>query len=170
MIIRNLVAGVAVALAASGCATHDPMPFAAGKDCFYPACVLDVAVVDDGKGGKTLKVDDGGNVRMGTRHRMVAIVWNLKTPGYEFRGNSLAPHSIRTASGTSTTGYGLWSQEFLPHGYWYDSISVTNQNTQRGLLTYDLTVYPSPGTPGDPLTLEAGIMNDPCIFPGTVCR
>jgi hypothetical protein len=169
MTIKNIVVGVAVGLAASGCATLDPMPFATGKDCFYPSCSLDVQVVDDGAGGKKLKVEADGNVRMGTRHRLVAIIWNLKTPGYEFRGDSIAPHT-RSTAGNPASGLGAWTQQILPHNYLEESISVTDQNTERLILYYDLTVYPSRGTPGNPVTLGSAIANDHCPFPGTVCR
>ncbi len=170
MITRNLVAGVAVAWVAAGCATLDPMPFANAKDCFYAACALDVEVVDDGRGGKKLKVEGDGNVRMGTRHRLVAIVWILKTPGYEFRGDSIAAHPGRPASGMPPNASGAWSQTILPHGYYYDSYSVTNLNTDRVLLNYDITVYPVRETPGELITAEAAIMNDPCPYPGSRCR
>ena len=170
MLIRNLIAGVAVAGATAACTTLDPMPVANARDCFYPACALDVEVVDDGKGGKKLKVDGDGNVRMGTRHRLVAIVWNLKTPGYEFRGDSIAPRAGTPPSGLPPTPRGAWSQAIVPHGYWYDSISVTSMNTERQLLNYEITVYPSRGTPGDQVTAVAAIMNDPCPYAATVCR
>ena len=170
MPFRNLIAGVVVTWIASACATLDPLPVANAKDCFYPACALDVEVVDDGNGGKKLKVDGDGNVRMGTRHRMVAIVWNLKTPGYEFRGDSIAPHSGPPPSGLPATPRGAWSQAIVPHAYWYDSISVTSKNTQRQLLNYDITVYPARGTPGDQVTAVAAIINDPCPYSASVCR
>ncbi|MBK9117393.1 MAG: hypothetical protein IPM22_17670 [Betaproteobacteria bacterium] len=170
MVNRNLIAGVAVAWLMSACATLEPMPFANAKDCFYPACSLDVEVVDDGKGGKKLKVEGDGNVRMGTRHRLVAIVWNLKTPGYEFRGDSVLPHTGATARGMPANAPGAWSQTIVPHGYWYDSISVTSMNTERRLLNYDLTVYPASGTPGDYVTANAAILNDPCPYSADYCR
>ncbi|MCC6193101.1 MAG: hypothetical protein IT518_01410 [Burkholderiales bacterium] len=152
--------GAAAALAAAGCTTLDPMPFATGKDCFYPACSLNVAVVDDGKGGKRLQVESDGNLRMGTRHRLVAIVWNLKTPGYEFRGDSINPHTSRQPPGTPRTSYGEWSSQILPHAYWTDNISVTNMNNDRGLLYYNITVYPDQYTQGEPMTFVAAIAND----------
>lgn len=170
MSIRHLILVVLAALTVSGCATKDPMPFQAGTDCFYPACAVNVEVVDDGKGGKKLRADGDGNVRMGTRHKLVAIVWNLKTPGYEFRGDSLQPYSTATTKGKPTTPYGVWSQEIQTHGYWSDSISVTNMNNERRMLHYDLVVYPSFGTAGGPLSLDAAIMNDPCPYPGWICR
>lgn len=128
MTLGKLVTYALAAMALAGCNTLDPKPFANGKDCFYPACALDVQVVDDGKGGKKLQVEGDGNVRMGTRHKVVAIVWNLKTPGYEFRGDSVAPTTGAAARGRPGTALGAWHQEIAPHGYWPDSISVTNMN------------------------------------------
>ena len=160
MRMTNFAIGVAAALAATACTTLDPMPFATGKDCFYPACSLSVEVVDDGKGGKRLKVEADGNVRMGTRHRLVAIVWNLKTPGYEFRGDSILPHAGRQ-SGQSWTSYGEWTSQIMPHAYWTDTYSVTDLNSERGILTYDITVYPDKYTPGQPMTFVAAIANNP---------
>lgn len=160
MRITNFAVGAAVALAAAGCTTLDPMPFASGKDCFYPACSVDVQVVDDGKGGKRLQVESDGNLRMGTRHRLVAIVWKLRTPGYEFRPDSILPHSSRQTPGMATTSYGTWTSQFMPHAYWTDTYSVTNQNSERGMYYYDITVYPDRFTQGEPLTFIAAIAND----------
>ena len=170
MTMRTLAAGAAAALLLAGCATHDPKPFANATDCFYPSCAIDVEVIDDGSGGKKLKVADDGNVRMGTRHKVVAIVWNLRTAGYEFRGGSIAPHAVRARHDAPATSGGVWSQEIIAHPYWSDSISVTNLNNERRLLHYDLTVYPSRGTPGTPLKLDAAIMNDPCPNQAPGCR
>lgn len=170
MKLTSLALGALAALLVSGCATREPMPFASATDCFYPACSIDVEVVDDGKGGKTLKVAGDGNVRMGTRHKVVAIVWNLRTPGYEFRRDSLAPQSRSSRPGQLVTPTGVWSQEIFPHGYWYDSISVTNLNNVRGVLQYRLTVYPARGTPGTALSQQAAVMNDPCPNDATWCR
>lgn len=150
----------AVALATAGCTTLDPMPFATGKDCFYPACSLSVEVVDDGRGGKRLKVEADGNVRMGTRHRLTAIVWNLKTPGYEFRWDSIAPYTGRQTPGRPPTSYGTWNAQIVPHPYGTDNYSVTDINNERGILHYDITVYPDRYTPGEPITLGASIAND----------
>lgn len=156
----RLAIGIAAALVAAGCATRDPSPYAAGKDCFYPACSIAVEVVDDGKGGKKLQVEADGNIRMGTRHRLVAIVWNLKTPGYEFRGNSVRPHAGRVGASGPATNSGDWYAQIIPHSNWYDSYSVTNQNTERVALSYELTVYPSVGTGGQPMAMNRLILND----------
>jgi hypothetical protein len=161
MTIKTFIAGTAVALVALGCATRDPMPFPVGKDCFYPACSVDVEVVDDGGGGKKLKVEGDGNLRMGTRHRLVAVIWNLRTPGYEFRGNSIRPHTSSATPGKVATATGVWERQIINHSYWYDSFSVTNRNTERLVLYYDITVYPSRGTSGQPVILDPAIMNDP---------
>ncbi|MFO1316453.1 MAG: hypothetical protein U1F58_12690 [Burkholderiales bacterium] len=170
MTLRHLLAIAALALVATGCSTLDPKPFANATDCFYPACTIDVDVVDDGAGGKKLKAADDGNVRMGTRHRLVGIVWKLRTPGYEFRGDSVQPSRTRAAGVAPGLPAGSWSQEIRAHPYWFDTVSVTNINEGRSLLAYELTVYPIAGTPGKPVTLQAAIVNDPCPYPGTWCR
>jgi hypothetical protein len=159
MAMNRLVGVAAVALAAAGCTTLDPSPLPMAKECFYPSCSLNVEVIDDGRGGKRLRVEADGNIRMGTRHRLVAIVWNLKTPGYEFRGDSIYPRTAREA-GRPATGLGEWSGQILPHAYWYDSFSVTNLNSERRTLHYDITVYPDRSTPGQPITSGAAIAND----------
>ncbi|MEO8755118.1 MAG: hypothetical protein ABI624_20845 [Casimicrobiaceae bacterium] len=160
MTTKQLVLGLAATLLVTGCATREPMPFPVAKDCYFLACSIDVEIVEDGSGGKKLKVEADGNVRMGTRHRLVAIIWNLRTPGYEFRGDSIRPHSGRSPENKAVTNLGEWEQQILPHGYWYDSYSVTNRNTERITLSYDLTVYPSYGTPGAPVSRKSAIAND----------
>jgi len=168
---KNIVVALAIALGGAGCATLEPMPFATGKDCFYPSCTLDVEVVDNGKGGKTLKVEADGNVRMGTRHRLVAIVWKLRTPGYEFHTDSVAPQRGSVTSDTTAQAVGQWQEQMLWHGYsWYDTVSVTNRNNERAVLRYDITVYPSRGTPGGPISFASAVMNDPCPNVALACR
>ncbi|MET0204469.1 MAG: hypothetical protein ABW276_09175, partial [Casimicrobiaceae bacterium] len=117
-------------LALASCATREPMPFPTATDCFYPACVIDVAVVEEG-GVRKLKMANDGNVRMGTRHRLTAIMWNLKTPGYEFRGDSLQGRNA-----------GAFSGQILAHNWWETSVSITHLNTQPGVMRYELTAYP----------------------------
>lgn len=170
MLLRHLAIVAVTVVAAAGCTTQEPKPFANATECFFPACAIDVAVVDDGRGGKKLSLADDGNVQMGTRQKVVAIVWNLRTPGYEFRIDSLGPHTRRAAPGAPMTASGVWAQEIIPHAVWSDNISVTNMNNERRALYYDLTVYPMRGTPGTPLTATATIMNDPCPDLGTACR
>ncbi|MCC6868437.1 MAG: hypothetical protein IT522_06405 [Burkholderiales bacterium] len=170
MPLRHLAIAAVTAVAAAGCTTQGPKPFTTATECFFPACAIDVAVVDDGRGGKKLALTDDGNVQMGTRQKVVAIVWNLRTPGYEFRGDSVEPHTRRSAPGAPNTASGVWAQEIIPHAYWSDNISVTNMNNERRPLHYDLTVYPMRGTPGAPLSASATIMNDPCPNMGTACR
>ncbi|MEO6564679.1 MAG: hypothetical protein ABIO63_01480 [Casimicrobiaceae bacterium] len=58
------------------------------------------------------------------------------------------------------TNEGEWYAQIIPHGNAYDTISVTNQNTERVALSYDLTVYPSVGTAGQPMSLNRVIVND----------
>ena len=112
---KNIVVALAVALCGAGCATLEPMPFATAKDCFYPSCMLDVQVVDNGKGGKTLKVEGDGNVRMATRHRLVAIVWKLTTPGYELHTDSVAPQRGSVKLDRAAQPAGQWQDQMLWH-------------------------------------------------------
>src|SRR4029434_8306926 len=116
-----LVATLAV-LALASCATRDPMPFPTATNCFYPACVIDVDVVDEG-GVRKLKMTNDGNVRMGTRHRLTAIVWNIKTPGYEFKGSSIQPPATTLASG-GPSPTGLWDSKIIKQHWAEQSVSV----------------------------------------------
>jgi hypothetical protein len=150
-------------LALASCATRDPMPFAEATNCFYPACVINVAVVDEG-GVRKLRMTNDGNVRMGTRHRLTAIVWNLQTPGYEFRGNSIRPAAI-TAPAGGLSPAGLWGSQIIDHNWSFYSVSVTDLNTERAVMAYDITVYPDGIVRGDPVTATRGIVNDPGPHP-----
>jgi hypothetical protein len=149
-------------LALASCATRDPLPFPEATDCFYPACVINVAVVEEG-GVRKLKMRNDGNVRMGTRHRLTAIVWNIETPGYEFRGNSIGPPSATGRGGYANAG--MWEQQILNHYWSYHSVSVTDLNTEPAVLQYQITVYPDRVVGGDPVTATRGIMNNPGPHP-----
>jgi len=159
MTTRTLPLIIASALSLASCATSEQMPFSTATNCFYPACVIDVAVVDEG-GVRKLKLTNDGNVRMGTRHRLTAIVWNLQTPGYEFRGFGVRPHAGATAV-SKATSVGQWDSQMISHNWWYNSVSMTNLNTEPVVLAYDITVYPDRTTGGAPLTATAGIVNVP---------
>ena len=149
MTIKTLLSATLCVLLLAACATRATMPFPTATNCFYPACAIDVAVVEE-DGVRKLKLANDGNVRMGTRHRLTAIVWNIQTPGYEFRGDSLKPQ-----------GGVAWQSQVISHNWWYNSVSVTNLNTDPGVMRYEITVYPDRTVGGSPLTARAGIMNDP---------
>ena len=157
-----LVATLAV-LALASCATRDPLPFPTATNCFYPACVIDVVVVEEG-GVRKLQMTNDGNVRMGTRHRLTAIVWNIKTPGYEFRGSSIGPPATNLASGVAAST-GLWDSQIINHNWAWHSVSVTDLNTEPVVLSYQITVYPDRTVGGDPVTAMRGIVNDPGPHP-----
>jgi hypothetical protein len=150
-------------LALASCATNAPMPFTTGTNCFYPACVIDVDVVDEG-GVRKLKMTNDGNVRMGTRHRLTAIVWNIKTPGYGFRGGSIRPSAATLASGVPAPT-GQWDTQIINHNWNFHSVSVTDLNTEPVVLAYQITVYPDRDIGGDPVTALRGIVNDPGPHP-----
>lgn len=160
MTTKTLLLAALGALSLASCATRESMPFPTATDCFYPTCLIDVEVVEEG-GVRKLKLSKDGNVRMGTRHRLTAIDWNLNTPGYEFRGNSIRPHSAPTTAAANSTPGGLWDRQLLPHTWWWNSISLTNLNTERVILYYDITVYPDRNVGGPPITATRAIMNDP---------
>ncbi|MFO1313156.1 MAG: hypothetical protein U1F41_13945 [Burkholderiales bacterium] len=165
MTTKTLLSATLGALVLASCATREisPMPFASATDCFYPACYIDVEVVEEG-GVRKLKIANDGNVRMGTRQRLTAIAWNLKTPGYEFRGNSIQRHAQPTPEAPKTPD-GLWDRQIVPHAWWFHSYSVTDYNTEPGILYYDLTVYPDRVVGGSPVTVTRAIMNDPDPHP-----
>lgn len=149
-------------LALASCATRDPSPFPTATDCFYPACVIRVAVVEEG-GVRKLKMTNDGNVRMGTRQRLTAIVWNLETPGYEFRGASVYPPQGSTQGAWANAG--KWDSQMINHNWSFHSVSLTDLNTEHGVLRYQITVYPDRTVGGDPVTATSGIVNDPGPHP-----
>lgn len=163
MTIKTPLLATLAVMALASCATRDPMPFPEATNCFYPACVIDVAVVEEG-GVRKLKMANDGNVRMGTRHRLTAIVWNLQTPGYEFRGSSIRPtEAVTPTSGMSHAG--LWDGQIINHNWSFHSVSVTDLNTEVAVLRYDITVYPDRIVGGNPVSATRAIMNNPGPHP-----
>ena len=157
-----LLATLAVVALAS-CATREPMPFPAATDCFYPACAIDVVVVE-ANGVRSLKIANDGNVRMGTRQRLTAIVWNLKTPGYEFRGDSIRS-PVQATAFRSASATGLWDSQIINHNWSFYSVSVTDLNTEPAVIRYEITVYPDRTVGGEPVSATSAIMNDPGPHP-----
>lgn len=157
--MKATIVAVVAALLAAGCATRTTVQ--PGKDCGFPLCTVSVRVVDDGQGGKKLDLEGDGNIRMLTRHRLTAIMWKLQTDGYEFRGNSIHPHTGQPTPGKETTAQGAWDRQLIQGSTSWDTFYVTNLNTERATLYYDITVYPSYGTAGPPIRLDPAIFNDP---------
>jgi hypothetical protein len=163
MTTKTPIVAVLGVLALASCATREPMPFPTATDCFYPACVIDVAVVEEG-GVRALKMTNDGNVRMGTRHRLTAIVWNIQTPGYEFRGGSVqSPSAMTPTAGTASAG--VWDSQIINHNWSFNSVSVTDLNTEPAVMRYELTVYPDRTVGGEPVRATRAIMNNPGPHP-----
>src|SRR4051794_21055471 len=111
MTTKTLLFACLGVVALASCATREPMPSSSATECFYPACVIDVAVVET-NGVRTLKMANDGNVRMGTRHRLTAIVWNIQTPGYEFRGGSIrTPAQATPVAGVASAA--MWDNQII---------------------------------------------------------
>ena len=161
--MKTLLPATLVIFSLASCATREPMPFPTATNCFYPACVIDVAVVEEG-GVRKLKMTNDGNVRMGTRHRLTAIVWNLKTPGYEFRGNSVRPYTSATPV-AGWSGAGAWDSQMINHAWSFHSVSLTDLNTEPAAMRYEITVYPDRIVGGDPVSATPGILNSPGPHP-----
>ena len=152
--MKTLTGSIAIAVLALTAFTN-----ASARDC--PAvCWIDVRVVDDGKGGKKLEIEDDGNAKMPKKFRWVAIIWTLKTDGYEFRNDGIVPHTGRPIPGKDTTTQGTWDRQITrgSSGRW-DQFYVWNLNSDRVTMYYDVKVYPYDG--GAPITLDPAIVNDP---------
>lgn len=158
MNIRNLTSAVVVALLASGCATQTSTMITPVKVCPPFACAIEVKVVDDGSGGKKLELEQDGNVQV--RYKYTAVIWNLKTPGYEFRSTSIRPHTGAPAGYKMTTPLGVWFRQMGYGQVSSDQIWFTDLVADKITLYYDLTVYPAQGTSGRPITVDPAIIND----------
>jgi hypothetical protein len=147
-----MAAAVVAAAASLGNAAH-------ARDC--PAvCWIDIRVVDDGAGGRKLDIEDNGNAKMPSKFRWVAIIWTVKTDGYELRSDSIRPHTGRPVPGKETTSRGMWDRQIVQaNASRWDQFYAWNLNSDPVTMYYDVKVYPI--GEDTPIVADPAIINDP---------
>lgn len=161
---RTWILALAVAFAATGCATTAPDDSPVTRGAFQGplrcegACSVQVWVTQvDGKPTVNVSAPD---VQMAQRFRRSVIAWRLvNSPDYEFRADSIRPHTGPPSNGKETTPQGRWDRQMHPLGHLPAVFAVINDNDRREIFYYDVTVYRKDSK--ESYTLDPAIMNDP---------
>lgn len=164
----NLFCALFAALLLSACAASPPAPspppppgsgakpFLA-KQCAKGGCEATVKVTVVA-GAPTVKISDP-ELKMKKRDRNVIIMWILDAPDdWEFRADSIVPHTGAPANGKQTTSQQQWDLQIRHVGRSTTRFIVQNANDLAGDLYYDVKVYDPAGTPW---LIDPAIMNDP---------
>lgn len=139
-----------------GCATPDTRTFVP-KQCQRGGCetTVKVAVVS---GTPRLSIDDP-DMKMKKNDRNPVITWMLDAPdGFEFRGDSIRPHTAAPSSGKQTTTQAVWDSQIRHLANSTTRYIVQNRNDRSVTLYYDVMVYDPSGVAWP---LDPAIMNDP---------
>ena len=136
-----------IAAAGSGIRVADAQPI----PC--PGASCDVVVTME---GTTPRAYD---LQMGKGNKNAEIVWKLQAPGYEFRADSIKPHTAPPSGGKQTTTQAAWDDQMRLQNYSDTTYRMKNDNTAAGTLYYDIKVYQK--STGVAYTLDPAIINDP---------
>jgi hypothetical protein len=86
------------------------------------------------------------------------ITWKLQAPGYEFRRDSIAPHTTAANTSKMTTSQSDWDAQITFLSNNADRFMVKDINRSPGKLFYNVKVYNT--RTGTAYTLDPVIFND----------
>ncbi|MFO1398143.1 MAG: hypothetical protein U1F48_13865 [Burkholderiales bacterium] len=99
-------------------------------------------------------------LRMKQGSRNPVITWKLQaTDNYEFRADSIRPHTGPPTAQKQTTTQAQWDDQCTRLNTSRTTIRIRNKNTTKVTLDYDVTVYDK--QTGKGYTLDPRIVNDP---------
>lgn len=159
---RNLLCALFAASLLSACAAQAPAP-GSGAMPFHPRtcakggceATVKVTVV---AGTPTVTISDPA-LKMKKKDRNVIIMWILDAPDdWEFRADSIVPHTGAPSSGKDTTTQQKWDLQIRHVGRSSTRFIVQNANDLEANLYYDVKVYDPAGTSW---SIDPAIMNDP---------
>ncbi len=173
MKIRNLLCVGAAAITVFGCAAQTMAPGGgprlADAVCGEQPCQLVVKVTGHPVSNPPVRIEVSAAtlaVMKGTRQQIVWILDPTSDSGFQFRANSITPH---TGAANPGTGKGITSQQAWDAEFTRDNASSTatrfvmnNRNTTQGtprLYFYDIKVFHT-RTGDQAYTLDPAIMND----------
>ncbi len=151
----TLAAIVFVAAGIAGLAAGDAV--AQRVDCPGNSC--DVIVTMTGDPAAPTVTVSAVELHMKRGARDPVITWKLQAGGYEFRTDSIKPHTGPPTAGKETTTQDAWSDQCTRLNTTGTAIRIRNRNTKAGPLFYDVKVYHK--TNGQSFTLDPAIVNDP---------
>jgi hypothetical protein len=156
MKIKALLCAVTVAVIVGGCATPAPGPrMLTTKQCPPTAC--DATITVDAAGNITIDYDV---LKMGHGDRNPVVTWILDASNtYEFRADSIQPHTGAPSSGKETTDQRTWDSQIRYLTNNAKRFVVKNVNDNAVTLYYDVKVYLRGGSKF--IGIDPAMVNDP---------
>jgi hypothetical protein len=150
---RWAVVALVAGLAGSG------TPGALAQNVTCPGASCDVVVTVTGPAGAPTVAVSATELRMKKGSRDPVITWKLEAPDYEFRADSIKPHTGAPVNGKQTTSEAAWSDQCTRLNTTGTAIRIKNRNTKLVTLYYDVRVYHKAS--GRAIVLDPAIFNDP---------
>jgi len=147
---KTLLYAIAAAVIIVGCATP---PETIAATC--PGASCEVVVTVSGN-PPTVAVSD--NELHVPRGNSPVITWRLNTSGYEFRSDSITPHTAAPTGSKMTTTLSEWNTQIQFLSNTAKRFMVKDKNPSPARLFYDVNVYRS--SDGTPFRLDPAIIND----------
>jgi hypothetical protein len=133
------------------------MPAAFAQPVPCPGASCDVVVTVSGT-PPAVSVS-ANELKMGKGNKNAEIVWKLQGADYEFRRDSIKPHTGAPVGTKATTPQAAWDAEINFQNQSATAYRVKNRNSVAGSLYYDVTVYNK--ATGAAVRLDPAIINDP---------
>jgi hypothetical protein len=147
---RTLFRAIAAAVVIVGCAAP---PSSIAATCPGASCEVVVTVSGD---PPMVAVSD--NELHVPRGNSPVITWRLNAAGYEFRGDSITPHTAAPTDSKMTTTLSQWNSQIQSLSNTANRFMVKDKNLSHARLFYNVKVYRS--SDGSPFSLDPAIIND----------
>lgn len=143
-----------------GCAFAGPsIRSASAQPVNCPGASCDVNVTVTGNPSSPTVGVSANELKMQKQQRNVMITWKLvNAPDYEFRADSIKPHTGAPAASKQTTTQATWNAQIQFQNSNATQYKVKNANSAAGMLYYNVTVYRK--STGAATVLDPVIIND----------
>ena len=153
-VLRTIAtAGIVLALGIAGPGLQSAS--AQRVDCPGASCDVNVTVT----GNPPIVGVSANELKMQRQQRNEMITWKLvNAPDYEFRADSIKPHTGAPAGSKQTTTQAAWNAQLQFQNSNATQYKMKNANSAAGMLFYDVTVYRK--STGAATVLDPVIIND----------
>jgi hypothetical protein len=161
MNIKTLFCAIAAAAVVVGCGSPHgikPLDGTSVMSCPGASCDVIVYVSGDLSTGTPPVVAVSAEDLHVPRGNSPTITWKLQAPGYEFRRDSITPHTTAATPSKMTTSQSDWDAQITFLNNTADRFMVKDINRSPGKLFYNVRVYNT--RTGTAYNLDPVIFND----------